>query len=401
MGTVKAFWSYSHADDDTEAGRIVRLGKDIAAQYTMITGEKIELFIDRKDLAWGDDWENIIESNIASFAFFIPVVTTRYLQSPECRKELNMFARRAKKFGVDALIMPIVYCETKRLNNASDDDDAVALIQSYQWEDWTDKRFASLKSARYRRSVAELATKIYQANDAIEQQAGSLPIVNPAELAPAKTNQSTSQNIARDDLDVQGNDDGAGMVDVLADMENTFPEWVHTIEALNVEIGSIGTLTTEASVELNAVPSNKGFSAKVPVFKKLSAKLDPPAERISALSNQFTTQLYGVDEGIRTIGSLIGQQSPNEDISSVDNFLTTLKELDASSQEGLGALNTLLESMTPLEHMSRDLKKPLRKIRKGLTSMYEGREVISSWVSVIEDAKNQRDSKSNEQVGAK
>jgi len=54
MATPPGFWSYVHADDEAESGRIVRLGRDLQSQYELLTGESVELlFLDKDAIAWG------------------------------------------------------------------------------------------------------------------------------------------------------------------------------------------------------------------------------------------------------------------------------------------------------------------------------------------------------------
>jgi hypothetical protein len=42
---LKGFWSYVHADDDADGGRVSRLAHDVAAQFEMLTGENIDLLL--------------------------------------------------------------------------------------------------------------------------------------------------------------------------------------------------------------------------------------------------------------------------------------------------------------------------------------------------------------------
>lgn len=85
------FFSYVHADDEAERGRIAQLARDIAERVEMLTGETIELFFDRDDLEWGDDWRNRIDNSLASTAFFIAILTPRFFTSSECRREAQFF----------------------------------------------------------------------------------------------------------------------------------------------------------------------------------------------------------------------------------------------------------------------------------------------------------------------
>jgi len=71
MAKAQGFWSYVHKDDKTESGRISQLARDVVAQYEMITGEAIELFLDRDSLEWGDEWQAKVDASLASVAFFI------------------------------------------------------------------------------------------------------------------------------------------------------------------------------------------------------------------------------------------------------------------------------------------------------------------------------------------
>lgn len=56
MTAIDGFWSYVHADDNAESGRIAQLARDVVAQFEMLTGESISLFLERDRLQWGDDW---------------------------------------------------------------------------------------------------------------------------------------------------------------------------------------------------------------------------------------------------------------------------------------------------------------------------------------------------------
>jgi hypothetical protein len=44
------------------------------------------------------------------------------------------------------------------------EDDLVVLVQTFQWENWTDLRFSSPDSEPYRRAVARLASRLVAAN---------------------------------------------------------------------------------------------------------------------------------------------------------------------------------------------------------------------------------------------
>lgn len=90
MPASQGFWSYVHADDQAEGERISRLARDVSAQFEMLTGEPITLFLDKDAIRWGEDWRATIDTSLASVAFFIPVMTPRYFMSAECRREFQL-----------------------------------------------------------------------------------------------------------------------------------------------------------------------------------------------------------------------------------------------------------------------------------------------------------------------
>src|SRR4051794_7109392 len=93
------FWSYVHADDESDGGRILSLAGHLRSQYRLKTADELELFLDRDSLSWGEEWEARIDEAIAGTTFFIPVITPSYFKSQPCRQELLKFTREASRLG--------------------------------------------------------------------------------------------------------------------------------------------------------------------------------------------------------------------------------------------------------------------------------------------------------------
>lgn len=112
------FWSYVHADDETDMGRVSQLARDLVSNYEALRGESIKLFLDRDDLHWGDTWRSEINGALSNVAFFVAVLTPRYFQSPECRREFQYFSERASALGVTQIVMPLLYIDVPALHGA-------------------------------------------------------------------------------------------------------------------------------------------------------------------------------------------------------------------------------------------------------------------------------------------
>lgn len=379
--SIKAFWSYVHDDDKTESGRIVQLGKDVAAQYEIITGDKIELFIDRFGLSWGDEWKKVVDDNLATVAYFIPVITTRYFNSVECRRELTTFAETASNLGLESLIMPILYCEASQLNDDGNNDRAVELVRKFQWETWTDTRFEEIHSSVYRRSVYNLAKRLSDVNDTVEVK--PLQTVEGQASEDTATSQLPSISVGSAVSPVEDDSEEDGLLDKIASMEVAFTDWTDIINTINDEVNEVSRLAVEATGDLNTIPSQLGITSRLPILKKLASKLDPHADRISELGNEFTEEAYKVDRGVRAIVDYYEVSTGLGRDNEYSDFKKSILRLNISAHEGLSGLKGMLDSMEPIESMSRDLRRPLRKIRRGVTSMYESRSIIEDWVNLV------------------
>jgi hypothetical protein len=368
MAVIDGFWSYVHADDDTESGRIAQLARDVASQFEMLTGEPIQLFLDRDNLVWGDDWHPKIDQSLSSIAFFIPVITPRYFKSAECRRELNFFARNAEKLGIKELVLPILYVDFPALHDDPQRDDSIALITRFQWVDWTALRFAEHTSGEYKRAVSGLAERLVAANAAADKASAEGRVI----------------------AGIEGVDDSddSGTLDKLGLMEEALPELSETIVAIGQTIAEIGEAMTSATADVavgNA--SGSGIAARLTVARQLAQKLKAPAEGIRAYGNKFTSRLHDVDEGVRVIIQRAPEEIRETPTSAADFgfFFSTVRTMVEQSEVAFGSVQSMVDALGPLEKSSRDLRAPIRTLREGLTLLIEGLSVMQSWIALIDE----------------
>ena len=370
MNEWQGFWSYVHSDEESEGGRITRLAQDVVSQFEMLTGESINLFLDKDALEWGENWKDRIDEGLASIAFFIPVMTPRYFQSAECRRELQFFARRATNLGIKELVLPLLYADVAALHDEAPEDDLIVLVKTFQWEDWRDLRFADPASESYRRATARLAERLVRANRTAEKA--------EVEAAAIAVQQPES------DTDVS-----PGVLDRLAAAEEALPRWQETLQAIGEEIQAIGQLMQEATSDMErGEVQGKGFAARLAVARRTAKSLAEPVDRIWSFGKAFASQLHEVDQGFRTIIQRVPAELAESPDSKDDvcGFFEVVRNLATAAQDGLGAVQGMIDAIAPIESMSRDLRPPLRRLRQGLTIMVEAREVTEDWVRLIEES---------------
>jgi uncharacterized protein YukE len=369
MANSQGFWSYVHADDEAEGNRISRLARDVATQFEMLTGEPLDLFLDRDAIKWGEDWRDKIDSSLASIAFFIPVLTPRYFMRPECRRELQFFARRATRLGIKELVLPLFYVDVPSLQGETTTDDLIALVRTFQWEDWRDLRFVDPAAEGYRRGVGRLAERLVAAN----RQAENTDVAAMALKMDGPAGGSL--------------EDSPGLLDRMATAEETLPKLKATMEAIGRDIEMIGQAMQEAAADVQQGDRQaQGFAARLLVTRRVARRLTEPAERVWSSGNDFASQLHEVDEGFRAIieRSVAEVQENPDSRTAVCTFFKAVRSLSGAAQVALDHAQGLIDAIAPLENISRDLRPVLRRLRQGLTTMVEAREISNEWVQLID-----------------
>lgn len=371
MVALQGFWSYVHHDDQADGGRISQLARDVVDQYEMLIGEKISLFLDKDVLDWGENWRDEIDSSLAYVAFFIPVITPRYFMSPECRRELHFFARRASELGIKELILPLLYVDFPGLHEENTKDELIQLVCTFQWENWCDLRFYEINSEEYRRGVNRLAIRLVDANRQAEETFAA---------------RSDRMNEIHED----STDDSPGFIDLLATSEEMLSRLPETLGSMTDDIKKIGEIMNGSTEELRrAETQGKGFSARLLIAKRTAVKMDDPTERIWEQSNVYASQLHDVDQGIR----ILIERAPHEIAENSDarqeycELFESVREMSDASNYMINNLQTMVDASESLEKFSRDLRPVMRRLKSGITILMESSRVCKEWINLI-DATN-------------
>ncbi len=133
--TVQGFLSYSR-DDNVAMNNIAdEIKSRIEGLYRAKTGRRIQIFVDRHDIGWGEDWRERIAESVRSATAFIPLVTMNYFNRLACREELMAFYNSARILGVTDLLLPIVLAGSRSISD-SDPREEVRVIGKYLVIPW-------------------------------------------------------------------------------------------------------------------------------------------------------------------------------------------------------------------------------------------------------------------------
>lgn len=106
---ARLFVSYCHEDDNESNTKVQELFNEIEKKFNLKTAKKIETFIDKDRLYWGDDWNKKIDQNISSVDFFIPMITPKYYKSKACVHEYSLFENRMNKKEDNIKLLPLLW----------------------------------------------------------------------------------------------------------------------------------------------------------------------------------------------------------------------------------------------------------------------------------------------------
>jgi hypothetical protein len=367
VAEVAGFWSYARADDESDGGRISRLAELVKAEYALITGQEIDVFLDRNDVQWGDEWKRRIDVALLGTAFFIPVITPRYFGRPECRRELLTFAGHAASLGVSELLLPLFYVDVADLSSESDDE-AVALVGKMHYADWRELRLKDEKSSEYRQGVHDLAKHLADIR---------------ARLVTAEEGDQPHQEHGIPGID---EDEAPGFVELLAAMEEALPRWQKTVESMTPILGEIATLMDRATAEVQQSDARSGgFAGRLRVAAALGKALDDPASRYLHLATSYASELVTVDAGMLTlIRTASGGLEDEAEKESACELFGAIKDFAGLSRENYESMQAFSSGMDDTAALSREVRPPIRKLQAGVQRVMDGQAVIDEWERQID-----------------
>ncbi|MFE2269559.1 toll/interleukin-1 receptor domain-containing protein [Streptomyces lavendulae] len=351
------FWSYTHRDDVIEEGRIRRLATKIANEFEAITAEELGVFLDKKDIKWGEEWRNRIDGALTSSTFFMPVITPRFFKSDECRREVLTFSGHAKSLGMEDLLLPILYIDVPRLREGDSSDEVMSLISKRQYEDWTALRLEDENSPTYRQAVHRLAGRLVEILERVSE-------VEPLEI------------LSQGDLDL---DEEPGMLELMAEAESALPRWASVMTDFGQVISEIGELTRNSSSEMEKSDARGGgFAGRLRLTHELAESLAGPVSRLSVLGMQYSAELVTIDPAvlgiIRQVESEGGVSGPH-----ASDFFATIRNLSRSGRENSEPLQEFMDSVGSVSGLSKSMRPLTRKIRGAVQQIMDGQAVLDEW----------------------
>ena len=351
VGDAQVFWSYAHADDDRDAGRIRRLADAVVREYEFLTGgEPLNLFID-EDLAWGDRWRDRIDTALDRTSLFVAVLSPTYLRRPECQRELETFLRIADAAGDELILLPLLYGPLPET-----DADPVVLrlierVRQHQWFDVTELRFEEETSAPWRRMVNQLAVRLRDAAESSSKVVAATPPAH-AEVLDAPDLAELYEQVDRIE---------PAMRSLMASFET----------AAQVLQGTLDFPPDLPPARLAQLLRTAGREAAV--------QLEDPLDEIDAAIDE-------VDQALATFEGVLTALVTSSDSPEVRDLLQTVADGFGIGDSDVAEIAEVRPMLQLLGQLTKELRAPMRRLDRALTFILGVGTRLQEWERIATNA---------------
>jgi hypothetical protein len=352
----ECFMSYARTDNDDFDHVVDRLKKELAGRFEAATGSKLKIFLDRESIGWGEQWRDKIADAINGSTLFIPIVTMRYFNRPQCRDEFSAFHAAAIQRGVPDLILPIVLAGAEYITT-DHADELVCAVEKLNCQPICEEFEAGYESPAWKRRIGQLVSEL---QSALTKAADRLTVGAPAatHLAPS------SNDPMMTDVDEQSIMNL--MEELASDMGSIGPmfESFSGLVADRMEGRDPTAMTTGQRAFLFGAMAND-LSQPAIAFGEKASNIEACSRQVDAQLRAMVAELYDIDPE-RAERELVAVRS------AIGGSLTVLEEFTAQTAE--------LEKSLRIAALSNvNLRRALAPITAGLRSLSTAAKVISSW----------------------
>lgn len=390
--TLEGFFSYAHRDDIND--QLSNLRDDLCEEYSFLTTDDLNLFIDRDGIEWGTRWREQLSSSIDEASFFIPILTPRYFASPSCRAELSQYLEKIETFDHPAakyLILPILYVDIQA-DYLSLDAELEAKVLCYQYEDWTKLRFAPRYSEQYTKAINKMAMRLIKSNQRLVESSEELgrnksQVPEPSMSSNIQTasEPNTLQGDQKETSSPSTDESDAGFVLEDTDIIDTMSsESAALLGAMTTDLSDMSSIFQEGSKRIEAATKKqKGPKAILPITSKMGSDLSPIAKRYSDNCSKFSKCVTTMDGPVRRMIPFWQSSGQN---GEQQKSLISITELITNTATSKEQVQYFLLQVNSAERFSRSLYKPLKLIENATTECLSAFDTILQWEECLDDS---------------
>ena len=355
---IRCFLSYAKADDE-EYEFILSLKKSLEHLCFSDSGRRLEVFVDRETVGWGENWRDKIADSLHNAMVFIPVISLQYFDRPACRAELQAFHAAAKQLGVTELLLPLVVFGRNQITSTSDDA-LVRSVEELQHLDIQDAVLSGPRSREWRTTMLDVARKLIVAVEHAEKVIQD----HDSTRLPADGHAPTDMG-----------DGEPGLYELDARIAAATPELAAHLEALGRNLNAIAEIVTPHTQRM------RGASPEVvrSVAADFARDIEETALNIQRAGADMETVISAVDADIRRYYALVMEFGSDTMKASMRAEIASLADQFAEFRGVQEVMSDFIAQIQPVEVLSAPLRRSLRPLRTGVNSMQVAMATMESW----------------------
>ncbi|RHD73626.1 GntR family transcriptional regulator [Olsenella sp. AM30-3LB] len=358
----QAFWSYAHEDERNTHGAVSQLMQRICDEFAATTSEPLGIFQDAKDIPWGSNWRQVIEKNVTTTVFFIPILTPTYLHRPNCISEFSAAITNLSEAGISNGIFPIVFIDISTALRGFTNKQLKQYIEEHQYIDCTALRRIDPDSTEYKFKVGEIVDTMVSLQDQLNKNQDKLD------------SQTETEALSEND----------GYLEQVQMLEDSVPVIQSVSLGLCNDLDLIGSAFKKSSEKMNVkTKGSPATAAKILACRQLANEIKSPVENFNKHCNEFVEGVHRFDAGISALPKLIDLSSEESDrVQAATSLNNMIDGMQGSSKPMFSVLRVFRETLDKVKDISRDLRPVLASLQESCEVILELEPIFDSWSSI-------------------
>jgi hypothetical protein len=272
-------------------------------------------------------------------------------------------------------LLPIIFAEIQF--DEDSDDEVLSIISKKQGEPFWDIRLEDEQSSGYKKAIHKFARKLQSVSVAVEDKAEKSSIV-------------IYNSVSVDDQIPL--DDEPGFLDKIFQTYEIMPLWLKSVEALNTGLDAIGRAFDVAQpMRTRGKAKSNSMGPQIAAIRALSRALEGPTEDFLNAAKHYKTLTAEIGSGIAAIGDMAVLSNDPEEAASALTLANSIEGTFQVLQRSMVQAGPLLDLARNVGRMSRDMRRPTKRITEALTIISDTLAFYSEWIEGLRSIADQQE----------
>lgn len=201
-----------------------------------------------------------------------------------------------------------------------------------------------------------------------------------AAISPDDVAKASALSFVTDDPAADADDDGPGLVDMLATGEESIEKLSDILEDFTAAMNDMGQIADELAPNVAATVNSAG---RLTMIRKYADRLKDPAGRFDTISEEYLERVNDVDAMVRVLVDIATKDSDELDAGGL-GFLKVIHDLRQTTEEASVSIAEAMQAARELRQLSQQLKPISKSLVHSFNTMLRGNELVAGWGVLVE-----------------